>query len=176
LRASSMFARLAARPHYSKAGLERMAVTGLTMFMAISNVYVLVSTSVTAALQQPYPLFRQSAELEAVDWAGSHLPDGAVVLASYQTGSLIPTRTRLRTVVGHWAETVDFVHKFEQVSDYFSGGETHEWRAGLLREENVNYIFYGPGERALGRFDPGLEPGLSVVYENGQVKIFGVVD
>jgi hypothetical protein len=174
LRASAFLAKLASRPHYTKEGLERLAVTGLVAFLSVSNLYVLLSTSLTASLEQPYPMFRQQAEIQAVDWAGSHLRNGSVVLAAYETGSLIPARTNLKVVIGHWAETMDFDGKYESVTAFYSQDATNDWRAAFLRRQNVDYVFFGPRERSLGEFDPALDSGLVTIYDSGGVKIFGV--
>ena len=79
LRASELFRKIASRPGYTERGLEKLALTGLVALLAVSNLYVLLSTSVTAALEQPYPFFRAQQEVEAVDWAGAHLSPGSVV-------------------------------------------------------------------------------------------------
>ncbi len=174
VRLSEVFQRLAARPHYSVRGLERLIIVGLLVLLTLSNLYVLLSTSVTAALEQPYPLFRTQAEVDAVEWAGAHLPAGAVVLSAYESGSLIPTRTGLRTVIGHWAETMDFPRKYDQVSSFFAGATSEEWRTKLLAAQHVDYLFYGPRERALGNYDPALDPDLTRAYENTAVVIYRV--
>ena len=174
LRAGVLFRRIASRPGYTEQGLERLAVTGLVAVLAVSNIYVLMSTSMTAALEQPYPFFQSRDEIEAIDWAGAHLPAQSVILSAYESGNLIPTRTSLRTVIGHWAETVDFQRKYSEVSTFFGAGVSDEWRDGFLLSQHAGYVFYGPPERALGDYNPALQPGLTCVYQNTAVKIFRV--
>lgn len=174
LRHTKVFQRLAARPNYSVPGLERMLLVLLIALLTLSNLYVLSSTSVTAVLEQPDPLFRSPDEIAAVDWAGTHLPPNAVVLSAYETGSLIPTRTNLRSVIGHWAETKDFMQKYEKVGEFFGSTRSDAWRNSMLRELGVDFVIYGERERALGQYDPASSMNLSSVYEGANTIIFRV--
>lgn len=176
LRSSGPFKRLATLPRYSEVGLERFVVLGVLLLLSVSNVYVLMSMSFTAAVQQPYPFFRPQAEVEAVDWAGANLPSGSIILSAYETGSLIPTRSGLRTVIGHWAETIDFERTYDSVSTYFAGKMTESQRSDLLRKERVSYVFFGPRERSLGDFHPDTDPRMTPVYDNSEVTIFRAGD
>lgn len=172
LRANALFQKLAARPRYSVAGLERLALVLLISFFSISNLYVLARTSVTAAWEQPQPLFLPQSQVRAVEWAGAHLPAGARVLSAYVLGSFIPTRTNLRTVVGHWAETVDFENKYEQVAAFYDRAASDEWRKKVIEQQRVDYIFYGQFERALGEYDPASAANTTRVFDNAEVAIY----
>jgi hypothetical protein len=174
LRTGALFKRLASRPRYSERGLERLVVVGALFLFTASNLYILLSAGVTAALEQPYPFFRSEAEVEAIDWAGAHLPTHAVVLASYESGSLIPTRTGLRTVIGHWAETMDFERKYRQVSAFFAPMTADEWRSSFLVSQQVEYVFYGTQERALGDVNRVIQPNLDPVFSDSDVIIYRV--
>ncbi|MGE5139261.1 MAG: hypothetical protein ACM3JD_07365 [Rudaea sp.] len=167
------FRLLASRPNYTVAGLERLLLTVLLLVFAVSNLYVLASTSITAGLEQPYPLFHPAVEVEAVEWAGSNLPERSVVLAAYETGSLIPTRTPLRTVVGHWAETPDFDRLNRQVEHFLDPAASSAWRSEFLRDQRVNYVFVGPRERLKGISFTGW-PELQPVYDHAGVVIYRV--
>jgi hypothetical protein len=167
------FRFLSIRPNYSAAGLERLMLTLLLLVFAVSNLYILASASMTAALQQPYPLFRPIAEVEAVDWAGGNLPERSVVLAAYETGSLIPTRTPLRTVIGHWAETPDFDRLYQQVEQFLDPTASNLWRSQFLRDQRIDYVFVGPRERLKGVSFTEW-PELQPVYDRGGVVIYRV--
>lgn len=174
LHKTNAFQNLVARPNYSVTGLDRLLVVLLVASMMLSNLYIFASTSVTAAFQQPDPLFRSSDEIAAVDWAGAHLPPNAVVLSAYETGSLIPTRTHLRSVIGHWAETTDFEIKYDRVNEFFGSSPDNKRRAFLLRDLGVDFVIYGDRERALGSFDPITDKSLTRVYTSARMSIFRV--
>jgi hypothetical protein len=155
---------------------RRLAATLVVAVLAASNAYLLVRLSAKTASEQPDPLFRYRDEIAAVDWAGAHLPAGSVLLAAYRTGSFIPSRTDLRTVVGHWAETPNFTERSKLLREFFSRpAEDAAWRTAYLADERVDYVFYGPHERALGDYDPGGEtPPATRVFANDRVAIYRV--
>jgi hypothetical protein len=176
LRATPLFQKMSTRPNYSPDGLERLILAGLLCFFALSNLYLLANTAKATVVEQPHPNFLPAAEVHAVDWAGANLPRGAIILASYEIGSFIPTRTELRTVIGHWAETMDFWRKYGEVGKFYGSDAIDEWRQELLRTEHVDYVFYGPLERTLGTYDMASMPGLDCVYSDSGVAIYRVVD
>lgn len=169
-----VFRRLANRPGYSARGLQKLIVLSTVVLLSVSNLYVFLSMNLTAAVEQPYPFFRSLAELEALSWAAATLPAGSVIMSGYETGSLIPTRSNLRTVIGHWAETPQFAAKYNQVNSFFSGHVSKQGETALLKSARVNYIFYGPEERSLGGYDPGSDVMMAQVYVNSSVVIFRV--
>jgi hypothetical protein len=174
LKQTRAFVALAARPRYSVAGLERLLLVLLLALLTISNVYVVLRMVVTTTLEQPFPLFRERAEVEAVDWIGQNLAPGAVVLSSYEDGSYIASHTRARVVIGHWAETPDFETMYNQVSAFFRASTPDEARREFLRENRVEFVFYGEHERELGDFYSTAIGYLVPVFWNESVKVFRV--
>jgi uncharacterized membrane protein len=57
----------------------------------------------------------------------------------------------------------------------FFGDGSDAFRRQLLHEHGIDYVFYGPAERALGTFDPGQAPYLRQVYEDAGVQIYQVL-
>ncbi|MGB8646407.1 MAG: hypothetical protein WCF84_14305 [Anaerolineae bacterium] len=172
--ATQMFQVVSSRPGYSAAGLQRLVLILLLFVFAISNFYILASTSLTAAADQPYPLFRSPAEFQAVRWMGANLPSGAVVLATYEIGSLIPTRTNLKVVIGHWAETPNFIDKYSEIEKFFTPVTSDRFRRDLIASERVDYILYSPTEKNLGDWDIEDQPYLRRIYTNTQITIYAV--
>jgi len=156
--------------------VRRLVVAFVVAILAASNIFLLARMGARTALERPDPLFRYRDEVAAVDWAGAHLHAGSVVLGAYRTGGFIPTRTDLRTVVGHWAETPDFTERSKRLRAFFvRPAEDAAWRAAYLAGERVDYVFYGPHERVLGDYDPGGgTPPLTRVFANNRVAIYRV--
>ena len=67
-------------------------------------------------------------------------------------------------VYGHPYETVDADRKRQKVTDFFAGKAPD-----LMRE--VNYVFVGPRERALGQVDVS---DLREVFAAGDVAVYAV--
>ncbi len=167
------FRELPARaPRYTEAGLARLLTATLLLIMGLSNLYVLASASVTAAVQQPYPFFRPAAEAAGAAWLRAKAADGAVVLASYESGNFIAAQAGVPVVVGHWAETAEFARRQDEAARFFSADVDDTWRRAYLAALSVRYVWIGPPERALGGFVPG--PYLEEVFRQGEVRIYEV--
>ena len=169
-----LFRWLATRPSYSVAGLERLLSIAFLLLMSLSNFYILASTAVTAAIEQPYPLFRARAEIAAVDWLRANTAHAEAVLGAYQTGNYIAARAGNRVMLGHWAETVDWQRKMDQVERFYYTATDDTWRVALLRDYRIAYVFWGTGERDLGAFDPEGASYLERVFANETARVYRV--
>ncbi len=166
---------LIARPRYETAKLRRFVIVLFVLFMSLSNIYLWLDVSRVAAFTQPDLFFRPAAEIEAVDWLRENSADTTVVLGSYQTGNVVAARSGQRVLVGHWAETVDFVGKETAVTQFFAASTSNAWRQELLEQFNVKYVWYGPREQELGQFNPATAAYLIPIYQNETITIFSVL-
>lgn len=166
---------LVAQPRYSVAGVERLVSVLFLMFMSVSNLYILASVSVTAAWQQPYPLFRLRDEMTAIDWLRLNSRSTDSVLGAYETGNYIAAHAGNRVVIGHWAETVDQEYKFAQVERFYAVTTDDAWRCELLQRYQVAYVWVGAQEHKLGEFDPDGANYLQRVFFNDAVRLYRVV-
>jgi uncharacterized membrane protein len=96
------------------------------------------------------------------------------VLSSYETGSYIPARIGHRVFWGHWAETIRLGEKEELIRAFFDRRTDDQERLAILNEYGIVYLFYGPGERALGDLQPMNKPYLVESFANQGVTIFRV--
>jgi uncharacterized membrane protein len=140
----------------------------------MSNLYLLADLSVTTTMRQPYPFFRQEAEIEAVKWLRENTEESSIVLAAYETGNYVAARAGNRVFIGHWAETVDWDNKNDQVTRFYDGSTNDDWRRELLENYDINYLWHGPAERGLGAFDPGEVPYMVPVFENEDTIIYAI--
>ena len=150
----------------------RIASVGVVALLSLSNFLILNSARWEVSQQAP-PLFHSGAEVDAADWLGTHATPDQVVLAAYETGNYLPTRMPARVFAGHGPETVNSEMKNAMLRSFFGGGDD-TFRRRLLADYGVNYVFYGPAERALGDFSPAAAPYLRPVYDNGAVQIYQV--
>ena len=168
--------RLAERPRYSIMGLERLTTAAFIAFLALSNVYVLASMSITAAIQQPYPFFRQNSEIAAVEWLMNHSESGTAVLSAYETGNFIAAHAGTPVFVGHWAETASWDEKIDETAAFYGEKTDDGWRVGLLSQYGIDFVWHGPKERNLGGFEPDHAEFLGLIYSEGDVAIYLVRD
>ncbi|MFC7200115.1 DUF2298 domain-containing protein [Halospeciosus flavus] len=99
--------------------------------------------------------------------------------AVYTWGNPVSSLTGIPTVVG-WAHetgyrgTAPFEARATEVAVLYTTNDTDS-RATLLDKYDVQYIYYGPRERAkYGNVTFASEPGLSVAFENEKVTVYAV--
>jgi uncharacterized membrane protein len=163
------FQSLSARPNYSVAGLERLLTIFFLGAMSVSNVYVLASTSLTATIEQPYPLFRPRGDADAIAWLRANTTRDQVVLGTYEAGNYVAARAGNRVVVGHWAETLDWQTKFDATEKFF-GAADDDWRRDFLARYRVEYVLFDQP----AQFDPTSVAYLVLVLDAPGAKIYRV--
>ena len=168
------FRWLADRPRYSIEGLERLTTTAIIAFLALSNVYVLASMSITAAIQRPYPFFRENDEVAAVEWLRNQNGSKEAVLSAAATGNFIAAHAGSPVFVGHWAETYSWTDKLDETEAFFKEKTEDSWRIGMLSRYGISFVWHGPVERDLGDFNPNDANFLGLVYSEGEVDIYQV--
>jgi len=158
---------------YSPRRVRNLLVFLIIVLTVPSNLYILASLAATAIVH-PYPFFHERAENEAIAWLEQETAPHDTVLASYGTGSYIPSRINHRVFLGYWAETARCEEKLAMVDRFFQASTPDAWRRDLLEDYGIAYLFYGPREATLGNFDPQGSAYLSPAFDNGLVTIYRV--
>jgi hypothetical protein len=169
------FRALLAHERYSVAGLSRFIIVLFLLLMGLSNFYLIASVTTSAVIQQPDPLFRPVEERELADWLRAN--DGgrtAVILGDYQTGNYVAAHAGNPVVLGHWAETLDYDARVNEVAQFFAADTPDDWRRALLNRYNVVYVWHGPREQALGNFDPRQAAYLRPIHTQGNITLYQV--
>jgi hypothetical protein len=163
------------RQAYSPRSFRNFIVFLALVVTVPSNLYIVASLTLVA-MQQPYPFFHERAEDEAIDWLEEHTRPSDTVFAAYGTGSYIPARINHRVFAGYWAETTRIDAKLDMVDRFFQEDTPDTWRADLLHEYDIAYVFYGPREAQVGEWLPSGSPSLSPVFANDLVTIYRVLE
>ena len=140
----------------------------------LSNLYLVGSASLAGWARSP-ALFHSADRLAAFGWLRNNLAYDDTLLASYETGNLIPAWAGRRVFVGHWAESVDWPEREAQVEKFFDVATPDGWRIALLRQYDITHVFYGLQEKALGEFDLTTADYLREVHAVGEVTVYEVV-
>jgi hypothetical protein len=120
------------------------------------------------------PAYRSTEEVAAFEWLDEHAGHRAVVLAAFPTGNALPAWADVRVVIGHGPESAGLAALRPRVETFFRESGATPDAAALLAEFDVEYVFAGPAERALG-FAPGQSPKDFVsVYAQGGYTIYQV--
>jgi uncharacterized membrane protein len=121
-----------------------------------------------------YPFYLHKTELAAMRWIEQQSNPNAVVLSSLTVGQYLPMVTGKPAYLAHWAQTLNFFEKRENVQAFFVAETSDTQRQQMLQKHNIQYIFFGPAERQLGGYNPATSPYLTLVFETPDVKVFEV--
>jgi uncharacterized membrane protein len=121
-----------------------------------------------------YPYYLHQDEVTAMNWLRENTPSDAIALSSLMVGQYVPALSGNTAFLAHWAQTVQFYDKQNRVAHFFDADTLDEQRAETVRAFGVDYVFYGPAERALGDYDPALTPWLTLCFSLPQVDIYAV--
>ncbi|PID87267.1 MAG: hypothetical protein CSB13_00155 [Chloroflexi bacterium] len=170
--------KLLQRERYTEVKLGRLITITFLLFMALSHIYIVASVTTSSVIHQPDLLFRSVDEMDAAQWlrAENSLSPGPILLGEAQTGNLVAGQAGNQVVVGHWAETIHYGDKVEEVAQFYASETEDEWRRDLLEKYHVTYVWYGPREQGLGAFSPETAVYLQPVYQNDTITIYTVVE
>jgi len=104
----------------------------------------------------------------------SHLTPGKVALASFDVGNALPAWLPLRVVIGHGPESVGLADLKPKVAAFYGAGMTDQERLVFIKQNQVDYILWGPAERALGNWDPYEADYLYLIDAQGDYQFYVV--
>ena len=155
-------------------GVRLRVVSGvLLVLLSLTNAMLVVGNCLSLR-GQAAPIYREAEEVSALDWLDGQVEPGDVVLAAYETGNYLPARVGARAFVGLGPESVRADEKKALVARFFDATTSDDWRQQLLAQYGVDYVFWGPAERALGDFDVGHVSYLKQLYSAGGYAVFEV--
>lgn len=159
------------------AQLARWASIALVLIVLPTNLYI-YAWRFYDLRRFDYPYFIETDKLDALRYLESTVSSRDVVLASETLGQYVPALTGARSYVGHWAQTLDYYTKRDNVQAFFDAATAEAERERILRDHRVSYVLFSNLERALpdegGDFDPSTAPYLTEVYANEVVTIYQV--
>lgn len=156
----------------AQVGFMFLASGALLLLLVIpTNLYLFAWRFIDLA-RHSYPYYLARSEVEALDWLEQTVNDNQVVLSSLTIGQYVPAETGAHAYLAHWAQTVAFFRRSEDVQAFYSSSDTLRAES-LLAEEGIDYVFYGPVERAIG--EPAWDQlPLHQVYQNSEVTVYAV--
>ncbi len=152
--------------------LRRWAPIGLLLLALPINVYLL-SWRVLDLNRQSAPYFLHRDEVAALEWLNQQ-PDHEVVLSSETLGQYAPALSGKRAVLAHWAQSVDYYTKRDEVALFFAPTSAQNQRQAVIERYNVRYVLAGDAELAAGA-GPALDAaGLELVFEQPHARVYMV--
>jgi hypothetical protein len=135
---------------------------------------LLVAGSSLAVTAAQAPIYHTPPELGVAAWLADHVSEGDLLLSGYSAGNLMPAWAPVRVYYGHGSETIDFRTKEENVLQFYAAETDDEWRRSFLRNNEIDYVLHGPGETALGAFQPEGRPYLQHIFEQDGWALYKV--
>lgn len=135
----------------------------------LPTLFVIIFLGLNAVTQHNPKIVMLQTENDALGWISTNTSMDAVILASPDIGLFIPAETGRRVIYGHPFETTYANQKEQDITDFYSAAWTAVKAEEYLAENNIDYIFWGPRERALG--NPIYLRELPVVFSSGNVEI-----
>jgi uncharacterized membrane protein len=155
---------------------RRLDLIMATLFFLIvvpTNLYLFVWRFYDLS-RHTYPYFLYRDEVAALRWLDRNSAPASVVLSSMDLGQYIPALTGNRAFLAHWAMTLDLYRKQDVVKAFYDTTWSDAERRSALKTYQVQYVFWGQAEQALGKFDLDSLPYLTRVFDSPQAKLYRV--
>lgn len=149
----------------TRAGYVLLALTFPTTLLLLTG-------GLTSILHPQTPLFRPTDEVNAFLYLAENAHPNDLILTSFETGNSLPAWAPLRVVIGHGPESVGLAELQPRVEAFYQTGTTDVERQAFLQEFGVQYVFWGPSERALGDWNPEQVSYLQKIYDENGYAIF----
>ncbi|MEK6645224.1 MAG: hypothetical protein AABY84_00905 [Candidatus Firestonebacteria bacterium] len=115
-------------------------------------------------------------DFSAFEWINKNIKSPSNFISSFIIGMYLPGRTGNSVFVGHYHNTPNFSDKLDILNKFFNSKTADDFRTNVLKENSIDYLYYGQFEKNLGDFNPDNVKYLTVVYQISNVKIFKVIN
>lgn len=122
--------------------------------------------------EYPYYLYRD--DVAALEWLESNTDPDDIVLTSLSVGHFLPGLSGNKAFLSSGVMTLDFIDKRAMVEHFFAASTTELERREMMEDTGIQYVLYGPAERALGDFDPATSQFFEPVFEATHTRVFRV--
>jgi len=142
----------------------------ITWALASLTHLFLIVIALFGALTRHEALYITRGEHQALQWLQDHSALDALVIAAPETGLYIPAWTGRRVFYGHRFDTVNADARRQELIAFYREGDRR-----LIEDPSlpVDYVFYGPRERALAN-DWEPDPFWSPVYDDDGVTLYAL--
>jgi len=113
-------------------------------------------------LMPPFSL--PQVDLAALDWLKRNSGRDSVVLCMPLVGNYVPALIGRTVYVGHWAETINYGAKLTEYAAFMKGDGSADEKTAWLRDNRIEFVFYGTYESAWTDGQRPQLPALERVY------------
>jgi hypothetical protein len=154
--------------------LQTFAMVSLLVIAMPTNLYLWAWRFIDLG-RHTYPYYLRQDEVKALDCLSQQGVGDDTVFSSQMIGQYIPMLTGKHAFVAHWAQTVRYAEKLSWSEQFFKAETDDDWREKLLNDFQIDYVFYGPTEKALGSYLPNQASFLQpTACYYGEVMVYQV--
>lgn len=147
--------------------------TYLWIFTFPTTLLLLVGGVQTAYHPGP-PAFRPTEEVESFLDLKKDAQKDTVILCSHETGNALPAWTPVHVVLGHGPETANYGQVKKDVNAFYDKGTSPAQRKALVDEYDIDYIYWGPAEQLIGKWNPEAADFLIPYYQDNRYHIYEI--
>jgi hypothetical protein len=152
------------------------SVSALVLIFSLMTSLLILVGSIQVIKVPAMPLFRPAEEVEAFEFIRRDSPVGGVVSAAYLTSNALPAWAPVSVLTGHGPESANLEVMEQNINRLYSGAFTDKIFADFMAQYAIDYVFYGPIEKAIGDWHPEQEARLQVIYDQPPYQVFRVID
>ncbi len=145
-----------------------------SLYLLLPSSLILICGGINQVLNPSAPLFIPADEAQLYERISAHLTSGKVALASFDEGNALPAWLPLRVVIGHGPESVGLADLEPKVAAFYGEGMTDQERLVFIEQTQIEYILWGPAERALGNWAPYQANYLYLIDAQGDYQFYAV--
>ena len=153
--------------------LWRWARPWLFVVLFPMTVFLLLG-GVLAAARPAEPLFRPTAEVAFFEQVRAVVAEDALILTSYETGNALPVWVPARVLIGHGPESIGLEELQPRVAAFYTASTPDAERQALLTEFEIEYVYFGLHEAALGDWQPDQSDYLTLVLQQAEYTLYRV--
>ena len=148
----------------------------ILLYSTVITSVVLFLGSFLTLSQLKIPVYRPAEEIQAFEFLRLTAKDFPVVLAGFETSNALPAWAPVRTIIGHGPESIHLAQVQPRVAAFYHADLNQVEDLKFLREFNIRFVIWGPGERELGNLNPENVTGLKLIFLNTTYQVFEVAD
>jgi len=152
---------------------ERYRMLTLSLFLLSLPTNLIILLAAWSGIEtKDSKIFLTKAETLALAWIEANTDPDALILSSPEMGLFIPAYTGRRVIYGHPFETADAQLEEKAVLGFYHGSASDEGQIAFLQNREIDVLFYGPRERAIGELN--LPPAYEPVFFEGDVILYQI--
>ena len=156
---------------YSRRRLRELTIN-VPVILSTTSVLALVLVVPRVALSQEPEVFLNHDDLVAVAYVRDHGSTSDVAVGLPETEDYLAAYGGVHVVLGAFSATPDSSWEQRQMAVFFS---RPDFDTRYLRDRSVKWLYFGPREASMAKFDPDRSPGLVKRFQGGSTRVYEVL-